>query len=117
MIILLLLLEFIVFIILGILYVVKLIQFARQSVKIKQADLRRRGHMLALVGIVIGIGLPNVLGIENNFSESANIVYFLVTMVGTCILLVGWRFILASYQTKEETPHWIRRIMSLWGQK
>ena len=112
--IILLLCEWIVFIVVSALYLIKLIRFARQGIKIKQGNVRLRGHALALVGIVIGIGLPNVLGIQNNFSDSADLIYLLVTTIGTCILLVGWRLILASYKPEEETPKWISSVTNFW---
>ncbi len=109
-----LLLEVATFFVVGFLYMGKLIRFGREGTEIKQPILRQWGHMLALAGIIIGIGLPNVLGIQNDFSNNANTIYLLVTTAGTLILVIGWRFIIASYRTKAETPNWIKTIARLW---
>jgi hypothetical protein len=112
-IIVLILLEIAVFFVVGVLYVVKFIHFWRKGIKVKQPVLRQYGHVVALVGMAIGMGLPNVLGIQNEFNDTGNTIYFLVTTAGASLLLIGWRFIVASYKTEEETPDWINNIMKL----
>ena len=38
----------------------------------------------------------------------------LLTLVGVCLMIAGYRFFAAAYKTKEETPGWMRWLLSFW---
>lgn len=114
LIIILMLLEVIIFWIVAIFYLIKISRFASQGIKVQQKNLRSYGHMLAIISIVLGIGPPNILGIQNDFSNNGNLIYLLTTFIGICIFFAGWQLIVTSYKPEEETPRWIKSIVSLW---
>lgn len=98
----------------GIPYLVKLFRFWRQGIKVKQLKLWNYGRWLALIGCLIMIGLPKILGIQYNLSDAARVAYILVTLVGFCLLVIGFRFSIASYNTQEKTPGWVKQLLTFW---
>jgi hypothetical protein len=104
-------LEIVIFFAVAIFHIVKFTKFWKKGFKLKQLKLLGYGQAAILIGIFVGIGLPEIMGIQGNFSINAEWTYLLLNMVGICIFIIGLRFTLASYRLKEETPNWIKQIL------
>jgi hypothetical protein len=94
-------------------YFFNFFRLASRGIKIKQANLRIAGHVIALVGIAVGIALPNIFGIQSNNSDIGDIIYLVATAFSILLFFLGWGLISFSYKSKEENPKWVRGILKV----
>jgi hypothetical protein len=83
--------------------------------KLKQEKLQQVGNTLALFGTVVVVVIPRLIGIRYTITSRAQIFYFILTLTGVCLTLLGSRFATIAYKTEGETPKWIKKIMSFWN--
>ncbi len=107
-------LEATVLIIVWLKYIIDYFRFEKKGIKLKQERLLRLGTTLATIGTVIGIVVPRLIGIRYDTSSKAQIVYLLITLLGVCLALLGFRFATTAYKTEEENPQWIKWLLHLW---
>jgi hypothetical protein len=107
-------LEWVAIGVVGITYIFKFMSLLTRRITIKQMALWGHGQILAFVGAIIMVGVPEYLGIQFDTSDSAGLKYVFVVAIGFSMLLIGFRLSAASYKTKEENPKWIRWIMKVW---
>jgi len=65
------LLELIVFIVIFIKSGIKMLKFARLGIRLRQAKLQSHGLKVTLAGMIIGIGLPAIVGASYDNSDRA----------------------------------------------
>jgi hypothetical protein len=109
-----LLVEILLLPLVGIPYVVLLIRFGRQGIKIKQMWLWKSGQTLSAIGFLILVFLPRVMGIEFNPSKDAEMGLDIVVAIGLVMLLAGFRLSFISYKPEEENPRWIKWLLTFW---
>jgi len=111
---LLLAVEWILFVIFAIRYIIKIGNLGNSGLAKKQIQLDKTGRVLALLGTVIAIFLPRLIGVRYSFDSKSTFIYLGTTTLGMFLLFVGIQFRIASYRTKEETPPWIRRLCRIF---
>jgi hypothetical protein len=106
--------EIIIFLAVVIFYIIKFIRFWRQGIKIKQMALWKHGQMLTLIGILAGVGLPKIMGLQNDLSYRSQEIYLAVSAICISIFIIGLQLAVASYKTEDENPKWIKKILNVW---
>jgi len=108
------LLELVAFMVILIKDCIKMFKFARLNIGIKQSKLQSRGLKFTIAGTIIGIGLPRIVGVRYSNSDTAQILYVLITTLGFFVFIIGMQFILAAYETEEQNPKWVAWILKIW---
>ena len=106
--------EIITFFVVAIWHVIKFLKFWKHGIKVKQISIWGHGQILALIGVLAGIGIPKVIGLQGDLSYVSQEIYFVVTSISTCIFMIGLRFMIASYCEEDKVPKWIRKISDFW---
>ncbi len=114
MILLLQLVEIAAFLVIAIRILSKLVKLQQRGMKMQQTRLAYYGTSIGLVGMLIAGSMSGSIKMQYGFSEKAQLIEALLFLVGFCIVIIGLQFMLASYKTKEETPHWIKHISNFW---
>jgi uncharacterized membrane protein len=82
--------------------------------KFKQKKLPNFGQIIGLIGLFFIVGITRILGVHDSNSESATLGHFLLLSVGTGLIILITRLGIAAYKSKEESPRWIKWILSIW---
>src|SRR5579863_9696524 len=97
-------LELLVLVVSGLRFLIKGFGALKDHNKIKQPKLSTAGEIIGCVGLFLVIGLTRVLGVRGTYSTSTISEYDLIVFVGLLLILTGSQFVLAGYETEENTP-------------
>ena len=81
--------------------------------KIKHASLSKGGQTICIVGLVVAVGIPRMIGVRGVYGVGSLLIYVIIVALGGCILVIGLEFILAAYKEEDEIPWWIRKLSRL----
>lgn len=99
----------------GVHHIIKMQRLVNSRAQLKQESLEKAGRILAWTGSISAVGLPRLFGVRYKYDNPSTLIASALYAVGFIVMFIGFKFRLAAYKTKEETPAWISRALTLWS--